>query len=124
MRLLFAALLVFVFTTACMPRGPIIDNGERPPGVGGTISGEVRATGANVGVSGRKVTATEVTSGARHETTTSMTGGYTMKVPEGKYRLEVELRAGEMLTEQPGTTEINRSDLDASCDFRIAVKAG
>jgi hypothetical protein len=45
-----------------------------------------------------------------------------MKVPVGRYRLEVELRPGETLTEQPGELEISASDMDASRNFVIAAK--
>ena len=84
----------------------------------GTISGIVRSA-AGEPLSARMVAAIEITSGTRHETSTTTSGGYTMKVPVGKYRLEVELRAGETLVEQPGETEINTSDLDASREEEV-----
>ena len=105
-----------------MPRGPILDTGSKPAGVGGTISGVVKVSGTDAPPGSRKVTAVDVSSGARHETSTSTLGGYTLKVPAGKYRMEVELRAGESLAEQPGEFEIGRSDLDASRDLVIAVR--
>ena len=46
-----------------------------------------------------------------------------MKVPVGRYRLDVELRAGEALVDRPAETTINRSDLDAQRDFVIGLKA-
>jgi hypothetical protein len=45
-----------------------------------------------------------------------------MKVPVGRYRLEVELRPGETLAERPSELEISASDLDASRNFVVAVK--
>jgi hypothetical protein len=48
-------------------------------------------------------------------------GGYTIKVPHGRYRLEVELHQGERLTRQPGETQVNRSDLDPRRDFVIVM---
>jgi Carboxypeptidase regulatory-like domain len=117
-----AATLILVAVTACAVRGPVVDTGSKPAGVGGTIAGIVRAAGSGQPLSGRKVTAIEVASGARYEASTATNGGYTIKVPTGRYRLEVELRAGEALSEQPAVTDINTSDLDADRDFAVTVK--
>jgi hypothetical protein len=87
--------------------------------VGGTIAGIV-STAAKGAVADRKVTATNVATGARFDATTGANGGYTIKVPEGTYKLEVELQPGETLTKQPGETKINKSDLDPRRDFVIA----
>ena len=46
----------------------------------------------------------------------------TIKVPQGTYRLEVELRPGEVVAKQPDETRIQKSDLDPRRDFTIAVK--
>ena len=108
---------------ACHP-GPIIDTGPGQPGVGGTIAGIV-STSANAPLADRKVTAVNTSSGARFEATTGANGGYTIKVPEGTYRLEVELKTGESVAKHPGETRINRSDLDPQRHFVIDVpKAG
>jgi hypothetical protein len=104
-------------------RGPVIGSGEKTPDSGGTISGIVRASGSNAPLSARRVTATEVTTGATFDASTATNGGYTMKVPMGRYRLEVELRAGEMVVDRPAETTINRSDLDAQRDFLIGLKS-
>jgi hypothetical protein len=117
-----AALLIAITVASGCVRGPVVDSGTKPAAVGGTLSGIVRAAGSNAALSGRTVTATEVTTGARFETSTATNGGYTMKVPRGKYRLEVELRPGEAVAEQPADTEITASDLDASRDFVVTVK--
>jgi hypothetical protein len=117
-----AVVLILATSVACAGHGPVIDTGSKPPGVGGTISGMVSASGGTVPLAGRKVTAIDVATGARFEASTASNGGYTMKVPTGKYRLEVELRPGESLAEQPADTEINASDLDPHRDFTITVK--
>ncbi len=119
MRLLhIAAALALLIAAACHP-GPVFGTGPRPADVGGTIAGLVSAEG-NVPLSGRKVTAIETTSGTRYDATTGTNGGYTMKVPLGTYRLEIELRPGEKVVKQPGETRINKSDLDPSRDFVIS----
>src|SRR6267154_792496 len=94
--------------------GPVIN--AQPNKVGGTIAGIVKTADPSVAVPGRKVTVIEVKTGARHETTTAANGGYTIQVPEGTYRFEIELRPGEALAKQPAQTHISNSDLDASRD--------
>jgi hypothetical protein len=118
-RLAVGALLTL--TMACAPHGPVIDTGPKPVGVGGTIAGTVRAAGGT-SLTGRKVTVIDVATGAKLETSTAANGGYTIKVPAGTYRIEVELRDGETLDTRPGETQVNVGDVDADRNFVIAVK--
>lgn len=115
---------VLAATLACGARhgGPVLDRGAKPEGIGGTIAGTVTADAVQ-SLSGRKVTAIEESSGARIEASTATNGGYTMKVPPGKYRLEVELRPGETLQKRPAATQVNASDLDAGLDFVVTRAA-
>jgi hypothetical protein len=115
--------IVSLVAAGCAARGPAIGTGEKPPTTSGTISGVVRTAGSNTPLSGRLVTATETTTGAKYEASTSATGGYTMKVPIGRYRLEVELREGETVAEGPSELNLSTSDLDAGRDFVIAAKS-
>jgi hypothetical protein len=110
-------------TVGCFPRGPVIGTGEKTATANGTISGIVRAATSNAPLSGRLVTATEVTTGEKYDASTGTTGGYTMKVPIGRYRLAVELREGETVAEGPAELTLSASDLDAARDFVIAVKS-
>lgn len=106
-----------VLVAACHP-GPVLSPKEA---VGGTIAGIV-STDTNAPVAGRKVAAIDIASGARFEATTGTNGGYTIKVPEAHYRLEVDLRPGEVVVKQPNETRIQKSDLDPKRDFVLAVK--
>jgi hypothetical protein len=105
-----------MIVTACHP-GPVVGAGSNA-NVGGTVAGIV-STESKAAVPDRKVTAIETSTGSRYEATTGVNGGYTIKVPQGTYRLELELRAGERITKQPGETRINKSDLDPQRDFVI-----
>jgi hypothetical protein len=116
---LVAFLLVFA-ALACHP-GPVLNTGPKQPSVGGTIAGIVRTSGGTPLVT-RKVAAINIATGARYEASTSSNGGYTIQVPEGKYRLELELRAGEAIETQPAETEVNNSDLDSDRNFVLTVK--
>jgi len=106
--------------TACHP-GPVVDTGGKPPAAGGTIAGLVRADGGATSVGGRKVTAINESTGARFDVTTATNGGYTVQVPAGTYRLEVELRTGETLATRPDPTQVNAGDLDPDRNFVITI---
>ena len=122
MKLILVAALLLAIVAACAPRGPVIGRGDTPPGVGGTISGFVRASAGDSPLSARKVTAVNLATGERIETSTALNGGYTMKVAPGRYRLEVELREGEALASAPDNVEISSSDLDASRNFVLTTR--
>jgi hypothetical protein len=102
---------------ACHP-GPVI--GGDPRAVGGTISGIVTAD-ESTPLSGRRVTITEINTNQRYETTTASDGGYTIQVPQGTYRIELELRPGESLARRPENTRVDRSDLDSGRNFVVTV---
>jgi hypothetical protein len=121
MRLLpILAAVTLLSSIACHP-GPIVDTGPKPAAVGGTIAGIV-SSDANAALAGRKVTAIETVTGKRYDATTGTNGGYSIQVPEGTYRLEVELRDGERVSKQPDQTRINKSDIDSSRSFVITAR--
>src|SRR5688572_3660710 len=112
------ATAAMLLSLACHPSRPVVDPGAKPV-VDGTISGTVSASGGAVPVSARKVTAINTQTGAKVEASTTSTGGYTMRVPPGTYRLEMELRSGEAVATAPGPTEVEPGDLDAGRDFLL-----
>ena len=122
-RLVLCAALAFGGAgCAAAHGGPVLGAGEGPPEMSGTISGVVRAAGTNTPLGTRRVTAINVVTGAKYEASTAANGGYTLKVPIGRYRLEVELKPDESLADAPDVIEINRSDLDSGRDFVVTVK--
>jgi Carboxypeptidase regulatory-like domain len=113
--------MLLAASVACHPfRGPVVGGTKQQ--VGGTIAGIVSATGGTTALASRKVTAINTATQARYDTTTAANGGYTLKVPEGTYKIEIELRPGESLSKQPGETRINNGDLDSGRDFVVTVK--
>ncbi|MBI2188592.1 MAG: carboxypeptidase regulatory-like domain-containing protein [Acidobacteria bacterium] len=110
--------IAVLLSLACHPSRPVVDPGPRPD-VGGSISGIVSASdGSPLGA--RKVVAVNTATGARVEASSTATGGYTMRVPPGTYRLEVETRPGETLAVTPDPTEVDPGDLDAGRNFVVA----
>ena len=120
MKTTFATVLLAI--CAACSRDPVITT---DPGLmaGGTIAGIVRTTDGSTPLVTRKVTIINIKTGAQFETTTGINGGYTIKVPEpGRYRIEIELREGEVIAKGPTETDINNGDLDPGRDFEITRK--
>jgi hypothetical protein len=113
--------LVLLACVACHPGQPVVGGDKLQ--VGGTIAGIVSASGETMALASRKVTATNTATNAKYESTTSSTGGYTIKVPEGTYRIDVELRSGETLAKRPDAVRIHNGDLDSARDFVVTVKS-
>lgn len=118
-NILFIAALAIV--AGCHP-GPVMNAGADNT-VGGTIAGIV-STDTKAAVPSRRVTAVNTATGTRYGATTGVNGGFTIKVPQGTYRLEVELKEGEKVIKHPGETKVNRSDLDPQRDFVISGVRG
>jgi hypothetical protein len=119
LSLLFALAL----TSACRTGVPVVDTGDDPPQVDGTIAGHVSGPEGSAPVVGRVVRARSTTDGQVYQTRTGALGTYTLKVPPGRYIMELELEEGEQLLQQPGEIQINRSDLDPDRNFVVADAA-
>ena len=114
-----AVVLMLSGSTACSLNKPVPGTGERSTATDGTLAGLVTTDGGKTGVSGRKVTATNTASNAHFDATTATDGGYTLRLPAGRYAIDVELRAGERLVKRPDPTDVGAGDLDAGRDFVI-----
>jgi hypothetical protein len=106
--------------TSCRHATMVADAGPKPPTAAGTISGQLQTPGNGAPVVGRTVTAVNNADGARHQVTTNNTGGFTIKVPPGRYRIEVEQQAGEVVSGAPIDQQIGESDIDA----RLVITVG
>ena len=111
--------VLFVLSGGCAARhGRPVVGGSIVPNPTGTISGRVLSI-AGTPLDGRRVTAINTATSMRYDVTTTNTGGYTVQVPPGRYRMEVELRGGDQLSRQPDPFNVNVSDLDEQIDFVI-----
>jgi hypothetical protein len=111
--------LFVMLSSGCAARhGRPLVGGTVVPNPSGTISGTV-TNSAGTPLEARRVSAIDMTTEQRYDATTSKEGGYTIKVPPGRYRLEVELRGGDQLSKQPAQTQVNIGDVDAQMDFVI-----
>src|SRR5215831_16947940 len=82
--------------SGCHPHTTIVSISSAA--IGGTIVGVVTGP-ADVTLADRTVTMENVETGKRYQTATGRTGGYSLRVPAGTYRLNVQLRPGERLSE-------------------------
>lgn len=114
-----AAIAVLLSVESCRRTVPILDTTPRPAQADGTISGTVRGPQGTSPIEGRTVEVINVATGERHRVTTSNTGGFTLKLAPGKYRVELALLEGEILVKRPGIITLDRSDVDAYADFVI-----
>jgi hypothetical protein len=120
---LIAVLLCLVGAlAACRTGVPVLDANAGPPAVMGTITGKVSGEDGSSPVAGRKVTARNVETGEREAGVTSDTGGFTFKLPPGRYRIEVELLAGETLVRDRGEFKLSKSELQHDIDIRIGSR--
>jgi hypothetical protein len=112
--------VLLMLGSGCAARhgGPVL-GGSTTPERTGTVSGTVRAADGSP-LSGRRVSAIDMATETHYDATTAASGGFTIRVPSGKYRLEVELRGGDVIATQPAQTVVNVGDLDAQLDFVIA----
>lgn len=104
---------------ACRRGVPVLDAGQKPPTTDGTISGRLTTEKDSSRLVARRVEAVNMSTGERRAVSTSTNGGFTIKVPPGKYRLEVELRPGEGIAKAPDTIDINASDMDDDIEIVI-----
>jgi hypothetical protein len=113
------AVVAVLVVAACRTGQPIYDQTPEDQTTPGTIAGILRAGEGGEPIAGRQVHAVALSGGRRYSVTTSVTGGFSIPVPPGKYRLEVDLRDDERILRSPGTIDINESDLDANLDLVI-----
>ena len=120
LRMFALSCAVLMLNGGCVAarHGRPIVGGSVIPNPTGTISGNVTSS-AGTPLDGRRVSAIGMTTGMHYDTTTAANGGYTIKVPPGRYRLEVELRRGDQLAKQPMPTQVNIGDVDEMLDFVI-----
>jgi hypothetical protein len=121
LTLVVAVMLVSVAGgNACRHDVLVADAGSKPPTPAGTLSGQLQTPGNGAAVVGRTVTAINNADGQRFEVRSNNTGGFTLRVPPGSYRIEVEQRPGEAVTGAPTDQKVGPSDIDA----RIVITVG
>ena len=111
------AVVLLSLALGCRTGRPLLDSSRDNDQAPGTIAG-ILTTGGEP-VVGRKVEAVRVGASERYAAVTSVTGGFSIPVPPGQYRLQVVLQEGERVLRDPGVIDINESDLDANLEVVI-----
>jgi hypothetical protein len=112
--------MALLYLTACRQGVPAIDLGPKPPYARGTIAGLVHGPG-DVALPGRTVELVNISTGDKHTTTTVANGGFSIELPKGKYRLQLQLQEGETLVKQPGVVDLDRGDIDTHIEFVVTT---
>jgi Carboxypeptidase regulatory-like domain len=112
-------ILSLPLASACKPGVPVVDPSPEPPTQNGTIAGSVSGPQGSAPAENRIVRAIALDTGQVYEARTASTGGYTIEVPPGRYKMELVILPTEKLLKQPGEIRINKSDLDPGRDFVI-----
>ena len=111
--------VLLMLSGGCAARhGRPIIGGTTIPNPTGTLSGTVTSS-TGTPLEGRRVSAINMATEQRYDVMTASNGGFTIKVPPGRYRLELELRGGDQLAKQPEQRQVNVGDLDEELDFVI-----
>jgi hypothetical protein len=114
-------LIALLVATACRRGVPVVDTAPKPAIARGTITGVVRGPGSTSGIPDRLVTVTNVETGERHQARTNSSGGFTVEAMPGKYRVQVELHAGESLIKAPDVVTLDRGDIDSHIEFVLGT---
>jgi hypothetical protein len=111
--------LVFLTIGGCR-RGVLVDTAPQRGG-DRTLRGTIRGSAESIAVDGRTVEVINVATGQRQQITTGDTGGFSMRLTPGKYRVDVVLRGGESVVEHPGIIEVAPTDSDTRADFVVGT---
>jgi hypothetical protein len=90
---------------------------------GGTVTGMVLAADSKLPLGDRIVEAVNVAAQTRHTALTTNAGGYTLKLPPGRYRFDVRLEPGEVLAKQPPEMVVEVGEIETRVDFAVAGAA-
>jgi hypothetical protein len=116
---LVVGVMTLLYSVGCRRGVPALDVGPKPPAAHGTITGIVHGAG-DMALAGRTVEVVNVATGEKLTATTAPNGGFTIEVPEGRYRLDLPLRGGEMLLKHPSVVDLDRGDVDSHIEFVVS----
>jgi hypothetical protein len=111
--------LVFLSIAGCRRSMPVDTAPQASPD--GTLRGTIRGSAGSIPVDGRTVEVVNVTTGQRRQVRTGGTGGFSMRLTPGKYRVDVVLRGGESVVQRPGIIDLDRGDSGARADFVVGT---
>ena len=111
--------LVFLTLAGCRRGMPVDTAPQAATPADGTLHGTIRGSAGSIPVDGRTVEVVNVATGQSQRVTTGGSGGFSMRLTPGKYRVDLVLRAGESVVQRPGIIELDSSDPGARADFVV-----
>ena len=115
-----AGIAALALATACRRGLPDVGAAEASTGAHATINGSVRGAESNSPVPGRTISILDVRTGERRSVQTTSTGTFTIDLPAGQYRLDIDLRDGETVLKHPNVVALDAGDVDAHLEFVVA----
>lgn len=122
LALLGGICLALLALAACRTGVPVIDTNAPPASVMGTVTGIVSGPTDDDPVAGRKITVTHLSTNETYSATTSSTGGFTIKLPPGRYRVNVELLATEVADIDDREFTVDPGELEHDVRVRITQR--
>jgi hypothetical protein len=116
---LMAGIAALLYLAACRQGVAAVDLGPRPPAARGTVTGLVHGPGDSA-MPGRTVELVNMATGEKHAATTASNGGFTIELPHGRYRLELQLHDGERIVKRPDAVDLDRGDIDSHIEFVVS----
>jgi hypothetical protein len=113
-----------ILASACHHAVQVVDNSPKPANPQGTIAGTLTTPDNQRPLPGRIVRAINDASGAEFRATTNDSGGFTLMVPPGRYRLDVVLEAGEGIVHPPDRIDVGAGDIDSNIALVVGRTAG
>jgi carboxypeptidase family protein len=117
---LMLTVLVFLPLAGCR-RGMAVDTAPQLAPANGLLRGTIRGSERSIPLDGRTVEVVNVATGQRQRATTSDTGGFSMRLAPGKYRVDLLLRDGESVVKRPGIIVLDATDPDPRADFVVGT---
>jgi hypothetical protein len=116
-------LAALVLASAC--RGsvaPARESAPPAPQAHATITGTVRGLEGTSPFAGRTLAVIDVSTGQRTVVRTSSSGGFSVAVPAGRYRVEMSLHDGETLLTHPDLLDVDQGDRGASVELVVGTR--
>lgn len=120
-----AAVLAALLVAGCGRGVTVIETTPKQTIGTGTVTGIVTASDGRSPLADRIVEATNVATSERTRAQTNGSGGYTLRLAPGRYRIELRLQPGETLTKKPDKPmDIEVGEIETRVDFAVHKGAG
>ena len=118
---LTVGVLTIFAAAGCRQRVPPSETSPQTVASRATLSGTIRGPEGTTAVDGRIVEVIDLTTNRRQRVRTDHSGGFSVSVDPGDYRVVLTLREGEAIVREPGVIHVDRSAVGRDADFVIGT---